>query len=280
MYKLAVMNDASRIAILVMKAEDFQAYREKPLFDHSRIDGTPFGRPDIMIFITHATNRTQARTYMREHISAKHTLSYGNSGIYCFDGKMMEKSVMGIIMTETALARLEAKPLGNFETFEGSQFGLPGFQVMITYSNSDKAFVSMMRGLGMTLETIATDPVLEPLWRRYSSEIIRDSVKIANRYGANIKPEDNIPYEVHLGNPKDANVDVLLAVRGEEVAWFAQNPNETEYYRRMVPGEFPPDVTSGWVRVIKGEEEGLRYRVPGDFDGSTFVQFKLGEPPA
>lgn len=31
--------------------------------------------------------------------------------------------------------------------------------------------------------------------------------------------------------------------------WFAANPGERVYYRRIIPGEFPPDETAEWVCV-------------------------------
>lgn len=55
------------------------------------------------------------------------------------------------------------------------------------------------------------------------------------------------------GKPEASGMSeaTLLGVRGYEMAWFAENPAERSFIRRAVPGEFPPDVTAEWVRVIR-----------------------------
>ena len=70
---------------------------------------------------------------------------------------------------------------------------------------------------------------------------------------------------------------ILLAVRGQEIAWFRAHPTERVYFRRAVPGEFPADVTAEWVRVIKVDDEAdQRVREPCVKRDGAFVPWTPG----
>jgi hypothetical protein len=66
--------------------------------------------------------------------------------------------------------------------------------------------------------------------------------------------------DVHLSygvKPEDDGMSepVMMAVRGAELAWFKAHPDERYYFRRLVKGEAPPDITADWVKVTKRDPE-------------------------
>jgi hypothetical protein len=70
MYKIVIGSSSDRMLVLVMKPEDFAAYRAHPLDDMSLIDGNLFGRPDVQIIITYAGGRNQARRRIKENFGS------------------------------------------------------------------------------------------------------------------------------------------------------------------------------------------------------------------
>jgi hypothetical protein len=279
MHKLVMSYPQQQLLVLVMKPEDFQAYRAEPMFDHSLIDCASFGRPGVKLFISYAVNHKQAQDYLRENISSRHMIHHDQTGVYCFSGTMMEQTVIGILLTDIELKRLETTPLAKFTEFKGSKFGATGFNILITYANTDREVVGLMRGLGMPLEDIAKKPDMASLWQSYGRETVEMAMDAATRLGDEIEKTD-IPYELLLGDHATAgtNEQVLIAVRGDEHAWFARNPNEIEYVRRLVPGECPPEIAAQaeWVRVIKIEEG--RARIFGRYVDGVFVHAKIQTP--
>ena len=74
-----------------------------------------------------------------------------------------------------------------------------------------------------------------------------------------ILPREQRPKPEAVGMSEKA----MLQVRAEEVAWFLTHPSEHHYYRRIVPGEFPPDITAEWCRVDKVDPGAVgRVRTP------------------
>jgi hypothetical protein len=177
---------------------------------------------------------------------------------------------MGVILTDFACQELLFKPLENYSIFHGDTFGIEWFRLMITYADTDRKVVSFLRKLGVTLQQIATDPALNLLWQQYGREVIEDSAKIAAAAGI-VVPTDKT-YDINVEDPATSGVSeiVLLAVRNDEIAWFAQNPAETEYIRRVVPGEFPSEVDATWVKVIKADN--ARLRIPLKRVNNEFVE--------
>jgi hypothetical protein len=65
---------------------------------------------------------------------------------------------------------------------------------------------------------------------------------------------------------------VLIAVRAEEVAWFASHPDEDSYIRPAHVGEYPPDMQPTHVKVKKLDAAGdQRAREFGVIKSGEFV---------
>lgn len=266
-----VTSGTAHLLLLIMRPEDLAQYRGKPLDDHSMLDGTEFGRPDAFVLITYARSGTQARRAIKTKFHREPTRNSAG-GTLTFAAAHENRQVVGILLTEPDLARFEAQPLEHMETFEGERYGLPGFRVILTYADDDVKIVRFMRGLGIDLAQIAEDPTLRPLWESYRTEIVRISRDVARTVG---RPFDfDIAMDdVRLADPtKDGMSETaLLAVRGEEMAWFRANPTETEYMRRAKPGEFPPNLGATWIKVHKVSDD-VRVRIPMKRINGQFVE--------
>lgn len=71
--------------------------------------------------------------------------------------------------------------------------------------------------------------------------------------------------------PDQATEAAMLSARGEEIAWFKANPDEVQYIRRVIPGEYPGDAVARFVRVTKDDPAAnQRTREFGDIVGGRF----------
>lgn len=273
MYKIVAGKDADKTLIVILKPEDLRLCREKPCDDMIRIDGLTFDRPDLAVIITYAANRNQARSLTRQ-VGVKIPTSEPMID-YFFSGTMGHKKLIGYIMSEQTAHRLETSPMQEFTVIGGAQYGVDDFSLMILYTVADKPVVDLLRSLGYGLEKIAGDPALAELWRQYGTEVVANYEILLRNAGIKMNPGD-APVEFKLGTYQEGmNEQTLLAVRGDELAWFAANPGETEYFRRIVPGEWPADVKAEWVKVMTTNQPGVRLRTPmtRQADGS-FVEWK------
>jgi hypothetical protein len=268
MYKILLGTDAgSPVLLLILKDHNFQRLRSAPLNDHIRVDCAPFRQPNVTVLLTYAANRNAARQYIRGG-QFRETSTDGFDRR--FAGSLFGTSIVGSVLTETTLQQFETQPMQKHITLKPK----PDFTIDITYTNSDRAVVGFLRGMGISLEKITTDPELRHLRDLYAAETVDLAAKISAEHGISLPAEG--PTKISYGI-EGANEQVLLAVQGTDLAWFAQNPTEDSYYRRVVAGEFPTEITATWVKVMrrKNDPTNTRIRVPMTRDASgNFIEWK------
>lgn len=273
MHRFIAGTEDHKCLIMIIRPDDLRLYRQAPCVDMSAIDGVDFGRPDIIGVVTYAANRNQARALIRR---AGKTISENiPESDYCFSGEKAGRKLMGFIMSEATANRLETAPMKEFVSISGEPFGITGFSLMILYANADRPVVGFLRSMGFGIEKIANEPALAAVWQNYGTEVVEDYRAMAQAAGMRFPDDDGEPVNIKLGTFENGMSEAkLMAVRGEELAWFAANPNETEYYRRTVPGEFPEPFKAEWVRVVKGDPEANhRFRTPMNrLPDGTFVE--------
>lgn len=77
--------------------------------------------------------------------------------------------------------------------------------------------------------------------------------------------------------PEQQGLDevALIAVRGEEIAWFLTHPDETQYIRPLRSGEVPAEVRATHAFVKKlSDDANLRSRAFGSVIGGRFIEWK------
>lgn len=102
-----------------------------------------------------------------------------------------------------------------------------------------------------------------------------DSMRdLSDKFAGILPLLQGLPGREQKAMPAGINESVMILVRADEMAWFAEHADEREYVRRVLPGEYPAEMkpTPRYVKVRKIDDVGnQRSREFGDVIHGEFV---------